>query len=78
MRDRKSDAHRKAGERKAGRKLGRNDIVHHRDEDKTNNSPDNLEIEERGKHTATHNRHRGLSKLRKALRMMMQKGEGLY
>ena len=78
MRDRKSDAHRKAGERKAGRKLGRNDIVHHRDEDKSNNADDNLTIEERGKHTAHHNRHRGLSKLRKALRMMNKTEKGLY
>jgi hypothetical protein len=43
-------------------------IRHHKDEDKTNNAPTNLEVQPRGAHTAAHNRARGLSKLRKALR----------
>lgn len=77
MRDRKSDAHRKAGERKAGRKLTKDEIVHHQDEDKSNNANTNLEIVPRGKHTAEHNKHRGLSKLRASLRMVKE-GKKLY
>lgn len=78
MRDRKSDAHRAAGERKAGRKLGPNEIVHHVDEDKSNNSPANIEAGvPRGKHTAEHNRGRGVSRLRKALRDVKE-GRKLY
>lgn len=78
MRDRKSDVHRAAGERKAGRKLGPNDIVHHADEDKANNAPGNLDVSQtRSQHTAAHNRSRGLSKLRAALRMPKE-GKRLY
>ena len=73
MRDRPSDAHRRAGERKAGRTLTPNEIVHHQDEDKSNNADTNLEIVPRGKHTSDHNRQRGLSKLRAALRMVKEK-----
>jgi hypothetical protein len=69
MRDRKSDTHRKVAEKVAGRKLGPNEIVHHKDEDKANNSDANLAVEPRGTHTAAHNRSRGLSKLRASLRM---------
>lgn len=77
MRDRKSDAHRLAGERKAGRKLGPNEIVHHKDEDKENNADQNLDVAPRGKHTAAHNRARPLSKLRASLRMQRD-GKKLY
>ena len=69
MRDRKSDiAHRRAAERKLGRKLRKDEIVHHANEDKTDQSPLNLDVKSRSVHTAEHNRHRGLSKLRSALR----------
>ena len=68
MRDRPNDRHRKVAEAKAGRPLGPNDIAHHKDEDKTNNAPDNLDVVPRGKHTSAHNRQRPLSRLRKALR----------
>lgn len=77
MRDRKSDAHRKAGARKAGRELGSNEIVHHKDEDKTNNADTNLEVVPRGKHTSDHNKNRELSKLRASLRMVKE-GKKLY
>lgn len=71
MRDRKSDAHMKVVPAGPGM------IRHHKDEDKENNAPGNLEVEPRGKHTADHNRARGLSKLRKAL-TMQKRGEKLY
>ena len=78
MRDRKSDTtHRSAAERKLGRKLGANEVVDHLDEDKSNNSPANLDPKPRGAHTAQHNRARGLSKLRASLRMHKE-GRKLY
>lgn len=72
MRDRSSDAHVKALPR-----VGPNQVRHHKDEDKTNNSPPNLEAKDRSAHTAEHNRTRELSKLRKAL-TMHKRGEKLY
>lgn len=77
LRDRKSDAHRAVAERKVGRKLGPNEVVDHLNEDKTDNSPANLEPKPRGAHTAQHNRARGLSKLRAALRMHRE-GKKIY
>jgi hypothetical protein len=56
---------------------GPGQVRHHRDENKDNNAPDNLEVKDRGAHTADHNRMRGLSKLRKAL-SMHTRGEKLY
>ncbi len=76
-RDRKSDAHRRLTEQELGRKLGPNEIVHHIDEDKTNNSKQNRMVESRGVHTTRHNKTRGLGKLRKAL-TMHHRGEKLY
>jgi len=78
MRDRKTDAHRAAGERKAGRKLGPNEIVHHKDENKDNNAPDNLVLVDRAQHTASHNRARSLSRLRRALRVVAGKEKRSY
>lgn len=77
MRDRKSDAHRAIAERKIGRKLQPTEVVDHLNEDKSDNSPANLEPKQRGAHTAQHNRGRGLSKLRAALRMH-QEGKKIY
>ena len=74
MRDRSIDIHRTI----AGVPPGDPRVVHHRDEDKTNNSPANLEPEDRAAHTAAHNKARGLSKLRKALRTTQGKEEKLY
>lgn len=77
MRDRKSDVHRAVAEKKVGRKLGPNEIVHHNDEDKANNADANLVVESRGAHTSAHNRARPLSKLRASLRMHRE-GRKLY
>lgn len=77
MRDRKSDTHRKVAERKVGRKLATNEIVHHQDEDKANNAPANLDVAPRGVHTAAHNRSRRTSALRASLRMHRE-GKKLY
>lgn len=41
-------------EMKIGRKLRKNEVVHHKDENKMNNHPDNLEVMTRGKHTTLH------------------------
>lgn len=68
MRDRPSDtAHRRVLEATLGRPLTPDEITHHRDEDKTNNTPANLEAQTRAAHTAAHNKTRNLSKLRAAL-----------
>jgi hypothetical protein len=76
-RDRKSDAHRTIAQRVAGRKLKANEVVDHIDEDKSNNTPGNLRVVDRGAHTAQHNRARGVSKLRAALRMVKE-GKKVY
>ena len=79
MRDRPSSSnHRAVAEAKLGRKLLPNEVVDHADEDKSNNAPANLNPEDRGKHTARHNRSRGLSKLRAALRVTQNKGPKSY
>ncbi len=58
MRDRKSDAHRKVANAKKG------EVVHHRDDNKDNNAPGNLEkmtARAHNKHTASQTRnHRRL------------------
>lgn len=71
MRDRKNDNHMKVVP------AGPGQVRHHKDENKENNAPDNLEVQDRGAHTADHNKHRGLSKLRKSL-SMPSRGEKLY
>ena len=74
MRDRPNDhTHRRAVEHKLGRALLPNEIVHHENEDKADNSPINLAVKSRSVHSAGHNRTRGLSKLRASLRMMQEK-----
>lgn len=78
MRDRKSDAHRKVAEAKVGRKLGPDEVVDHADEDKTNNASSNLNVKPRSVHTSEHNRGRGLSKLRAALRAVAGNGKKVY
>lgn len=79
MRDRPNDQeHRRVLERKIGRALLPTEVADHLDEDKSNNSPANLAAEDRGAHTAKHNRQRGgLSKLRSSLRMVKD-GRKLY
>ncbi len=77
MRDRKTDEHRTVASRRAGRKLGPDEVVDHVDEDKTNNQPHNLRPMPRGAHTTHHNKTRSLGRLRKAL-TMHKRGEKLY
>ena len=70
MRDRKNDTdHRHAAVRKLGRALRPDEVVDHLNENKSENAASNLAVVPRGQHTAQHNRARGLSKLRSALRM---------
>lgn len=71
MRDRpsQSDAHRTF----VGRRLGPTEVVHHRNEDKADASPANLEGQDRGEHTRHHNRERSLSQLRRVLRMTKER-----
>jgi hypothetical protein len=47
--------HVRVAEKKLGRKLGKKEIVHHADEDKTNNSPENIIVlRSAGDHTRIH------------------------
>lgn len=73
MRDRPTDVHRTIAQRTVGRPLRKTEVVHHRDENKRNNAPANLHVQERGAHTTNHNKTRGLSKLRAALRSFAEK-----
>lgn len=45
-------------ENKEGRRMLPTEIVHHIDEDKRNDTPQNLEFKDRGVHTRDHNRER--------------------
>lgn len=48
--------HRDIASEKLGRKLGKNEVVHHKDEDKTNNDPENLIVFRNvSHHTSFHN-----------------------
>ncbi len=78
MRDRRDDqTHRNVAAAKLGRPLKPNEVVDHGNEDKQDNSPANVNAMDRGKHTAQHNRSRGVSKVRAALRMAKE-GRKLY
>jgi hypothetical protein len=66
-RDRRSDRHRVIGSAKEGRKLNPNEVVHHVNEDKNDNHPDNLETKDRGTHTSRHNRTRTAARIRKVM-----------
>lgn len=74
MRDRRDDTtHRRVLEAKLGRKLLQNELPHHLDEDKTNNTPSNLVAKDRSEHSRDHGKEQhGLRKLRKALRMVKE------
>lgn len=78
MRDRKDDqTHRTVAARKLGRPLRAEEVVHHGNEDKADNTPINLHVTSRSVHSTEHNRSRGLSKLRASLRMAKE-GKRLY
>lgn len=51
----KIDQHRAIMEEKLGRKLRPGELVHHKDENKKNNDPDNLEVMSHQAHSALHN-----------------------
>lgn len=46
--------HRRVAEKKLGRPLEKGEIVHHKDGDKLNNSPDNLEVMTQSDHVREH------------------------
>lgn len=73
MRDRRTDAHRPLMEKELGRKLTPDEVVDHANEDKEDNSRGNKRVMSRSAHTTMHNKTRGLSKLRSALRMVREK-----
>lgn len=77
MRDRTSDAHRTAASVYLGRPLRKGEVIHHRNEDKADNSRTNLEVTDRRTHTIGHNKARPVSKLRASLRMVCE-GRKLY
>lgn len=47
--------HRVVAEQKIGRRLLKNEVVHHKDEVRSNNDPDNLEVMDKGEHARLHN-----------------------
>jgi HNH endonuclease len=77
MRDRKSDAHRKAAQHKLGRAIKPGHDIDHLNENKDDNSPGNLHEKPHGAHTAKSNKSRSLAKLQKSL-AMVRKGERSY
>ena len=72
MRDRKNDAHRHAAAVKLGRPFQPGELVHHVNEDKTDQSSINLDVTSRSQHTIGHNKTRPLSRLRAALRQFKE------
>lgn len=71
----KIDEHRYIMEQKLGRKLGFNEIVHHKDEDKSNNDPNNLELKDRSDHSREHSKGRKASKETKLALSKAKKGK---
>jgi hypothetical protein len=51
-------------EMKLGRFVARDEVVHHRDENRLNNDPSNLEVKTRSKHTREHGVERGTRMVR--------------
>ena len=80
MRDRPTNDHRRAGATKLNRQLTPNELVHHRDQDKSNNTSSNLDVMSRSDHTREHNRRetRTLGHLRRSLNIANGTGSKLY
>lgn len=57
----KKDEHRYIMEQELGRKLTRDEVVHHEDENPRNNNVDNLKIMTRSEHFRLHGLKRGIS-----------------
>lgn len=72
MRDRPNNRHRVVARAVRGHPLHSTDVVHHQNEDKADNTVNNLTVTSRREHTIAHNRTRGLSRLRAALRMIRE------
>lgn len=53
-----SPVHRDVARYKYGREIHKDEVVHHKDGNKLNNSRDNLELMSRSKHTKLHNEQR--------------------
>ena len=80
MRDRKSDTtHRDALSRKLGRPLAPGELADHRDGDKDNNAPANLEVTTRSAHSKRHADPavKTQMKIKRAL-TMVRRGEKIY
>lgn len=75
MRDRPSDTHRRVA-RRSGLDTTPGRDIHHKDDDKTNNAPSNLESLSHAAHTVITNRRRRVSRLKRAL--TLPKKDGLY
>lgn len=80
MRDRPDNAHRRAAEQKTSKTLTPDELVHHRDQDKSNNTSSNLDVMSRSDHTREHNRRetRTLGHLRRSLNIANGTGSKLY
>lgn len=51
-------------EMKTGRILGKGDVVHHRNGNRLDNSPENIKVMTRGEHVKTHAKKRSMVKLK--------------
>ncbi len=77
MRDRPSSTHRNVASKASGGTIPRGTDVHHKDDNKANNAPGNLEQMSHSAHSSHTGKTRGLRKLRHALTMHERK-EKLY